>query len=286
MKTTETNNSTTKNLDREQKYSFANINLIGTCNANCYFCLGKDIEETLSKQNQMSTHFSLWKNLDKYLELANSYGVEKIYLTGENTDPLIYKYLGELIDYVQNYKNYGFNVGIRNNGYLALKNMNVINRCKDEIGYSVNAISEEANQLVMGRSDIPDWDKIIPATNNPRTSIIVSRHNVHEFFRIVKFLSKFDNIRYIQARCIVSETRNDQFEADQASFELLSGHVNMLHEHVDNFHGAKIYNIYGKKVSFWKNWSTNINSMNYFSDGTIAESPFIINGYLQNQEEA
>lgn len=274
-------NSTSKNLNREQKYSFANINLIGTCNADCYFCLGKDIESELSKQNQMSTHFSLWNNLDKYLNMCKEYGVEKIYLTGENTDPLIYKYLGELIDYVQSK---GFNVGIRNNGYLALKQMEHINRCKDEIGYSVNAISADANQKVMGRPDIPNWEQIIPATNNPRTSIIVSRHNEHEFFDIIKFLSRFDNIRYIQARCIVSETRNDQMVEDQIVFERLHKHVDANYPLVDAFHGASIYEIHGKKVSFWKNWNTNINSMNYFSDGTISESYFIINGYLQNQE--
>lgn len=272
--------TTAKNLNREQKYSFANINLIGTCNANCYFCLGKDIESELSKQNQMSTHFSEWKNLDKYLDLCKEYGVEKIYLTGENTDPLIYKYLGELIAYVQGK---GFNVGIRNNGYLALKNIDVINTCKDEIGYSVNAITPEVSQLVMGNSFIPPWEKLIPATNNPRTSIIVSRYNRHEFFDIVKFLSQFDNIRYVQARCIVSETRNDQMIPDQDVFEELHAYVAANFSLVDTFHGASIYEIHGKKVSFWRNWNTNINSMNYFSDGTISESYFIINGYLQNQ---
>ncbi|MDF2535102.1 MAG: Radical domain protein [Bacillales bacterium] len=274
--------STAKNLDREKKYSFANINLIGKCNADCYFCLGKDIDDVLSKQNQMSTHFSNWENLDKYLNTCKEYGVEKIYLTGENTDPLIYKYLQELIDYVQSK---GFNVGIRNNGYLALKQMDAINSCKDEIGYSVNAISAEANQKVMGRPDIPQWEKVIPATNNPRTSIIVSRHNRNEFFDIIKYLSQFDNIRYIQARCIVSETRNEMMEKDQEVFEELHAYVKENYPLVDTFHGASIYEIHGKKVSFWRNWNTNINSLNYFSDGTISESYFIINGYLQNQSK-
>jgi len=272
--------TTAKNLQREQKYSFANINLLGKCNANCYFCLGKDIEDVLSKQNQLNVHFSKWDKLDEYLELCKNYGVEKIYLTGENTDPLIYTYLGELIDYVQDK---GFHVGIRNNGYLALKKINDINRCKDEIGYSVNAISAEANQHVMGRKDIPNWKEIIPNTNNPRTSIIVSRYNESEFFDIVKFLSQFENIRYIQARCIVSETRNDQMVPDQEAFERLHQKVKESYEEVDNFHGAPIYEIHGKKVSFWRNWNTDINSLNYFSDGTISESYFIINGYLQNQ---
>lgn len=46
-----------KNRNRE-KYTFANINLLGTCNANCYFCLGKDISEELSGKNQLNVHFS------------------------------------------------------------------------------------------------------------------------------------------------------------------------------------------------------------------------------------
>ena len=33
-----------KNRNRNA-YTFANINLLGHCNANCYFCLGKDIAE-------------------------------------------------------------------------------------------------------------------------------------------------------------------------------------------------------------------------------------------------
>lgn len=274
-------NATEKNVTREQKYSFANINLIGKCNADCYFCLGKDIDEELSKQNQMGIHFSQWENLDLYLDQCEAYGVQKIYLTGENTDPLIYKYVGELIDYVQGC---GFHVGIRNNGYLALRQMVHINRCKDEIGYSVNAISPEANLKLMGRSDIPNWKKIIPATKNPRTSIIVSRYNQHEFFDIVQFLSQFENIRYIQARCIVSETRNDEMIEDQEAFEALHEEVKSRFALVETFHGASIYNIFGMKVSFWKNWNTNINALNYFSDGTISESYFIISGYLENKK--
>lgn len=272
------NQATEKNTNREAKYSFANINLIGKCNANCYFCLGKDIDDILSKQNQMGMHFAEWKNLDKYLDLCASYGVEKVYLTGENTDPLIYKYLQELINYIQDK---GFKVGIRNNGYLAPKKIDTINSCLEEIGYSVNAISEEANMQVMGRRDIPKWDEIIPKTNNPRTSIIVSRYNVHEFFDIVKYLSKFDNIRYVQARCIVSETRNDQMIPDQEAFMALLDEVDKKYTCVDTFHGARIYEIHGMRVSFWKNWDTNINSLNYFSDGTINEGYFIIGGYLE-----
>ena len=37
-----------KNRNRG-KFTFANINLLGKCNADCYFCLGKDIADELRK---------------------------------------------------------------------------------------------------------------------------------------------------------------------------------------------------------------------------------------------
>jgi hypothetical protein len=39
--------------------------------------------------------------------------------------------------------------------YLAIKNIDIINSCKDEIGYSVNAITSETQQLVMDNKFIP-----------------------------------------------------------------------------------------------------------------------------------
>lgn len=55
-----------KNRNRE-KYTFANINLLGRCNANCYFCLGKDIEDVLLPHNQLETLFPSWKNFEYFL---------------------------------------------------------------------------------------------------------------------------------------------------------------------------------------------------------------------------
>ncbi|MNV37150.1 hypothetical protein D3C71_1286590 [compost metagenome] len=70
---------------------------------------------------------------------------------------------------------------------------------------------------------------------------------------------------------------------DQDVFERLHKQIAENYPLVDTFHGAMIYEIHGMKVSFWRNWNTNINSMNYFSDGTISEDYFIIDGYLKNQ---
>lgn len=271
-----------KNRNRED-YSFANINLLGKCNASCFFCLGKDIEDLLSKQNQVSDLYMDWKNFFKFLDICKEKGVEKIYITGQNTDSLMYKYLDELVSYLQN--THGFSIGLRTNGYLAPRMMDTINKCRDEIGYSVQTLDPEANFKILGRRDIPNWDKIIPETNNPRVSIVVNEYNVDEFFDVVKYLSKFDNIRYIQARRISTDTRYDLLKPHIDVYEKLFGHVEANHEKIGDFYQAQRYNIYGKEVCFWRTVQTSVNSLNYFTDGTISEAYFVVEGYQNNYQK-
>lgn len=89
-----------KNRNRS-KYTFANINLLGKCNANCYFCLGKDIERELLGKNQLNIHFSKWENFEAFLKRCKSEGIKKLYLTGQTADGLQYKYLSHIVDYLQ-----------------------------------------------------------------------------------------------------------------------------------------------------------------------------------------
>lgn len=267
------------------EYSFANINLLGKCNAQCFFCLGEDIPELLHKHNQTKIHFHKWKNFDNFLEQCRLKNIKKLYITGQNTDSLIYKYLDELIDFLHKE---GFFVGIRTNGYLAEKNIDTINKCDNSVGYSIHTLEPHINKLIMGRDDFPDWDKIIPLTKNPRVSIVVNRHNVYEFFSILQYLSKFKNIKYIQARRISTDTRYEQFKEDIEVYERLFKHVKEYYPYrfIGEFYHAQQYNLFGMQVNFWRTVQTSVNSMNYFTDGTISDNYFVVEGYLNNYKRA
>lgn len=56
-----------KNLHRDAPI-FANINLLGKCNVDCYFCLGKDIDSEFKKHNQINTHYKDWENFSEFLD--------------------------------------------------------------------------------------------------------------------------------------------------------------------------------------------------------------------------
>lgn len=277
------NDTFAKNYDREQ-YSFANINLLGRCNVNCYFCLGKDIPEQLSQHNQIATHFDCWRNFYDFLDRCHRENVTKIYVTGQNVDSLQYWYLSELIDAL--HEN-GFQVGLRTNGYLAHARMGIINRCDLSVGYSIHTLDPETNYKIMNRRGLPDWDTILRLTKNPRVSIVINRYNVHQFFDILAFLSQYKNIRYVQARRVSTDTRAELLEQDARVYEGLYEAVNWMATPEQTLWGdAEVFRLHGLPVCFWRTVKTSINSLNYFTDGTISDEYFVVAGYLKNCKQS
>jgi len=279
-----------KNYDRRTPI-FANINLLGRCNINCYFCLGKDLPDHFYKQSYDNVHFEEWKNFDKFILFCQEHGVSKIYLTGQNTDPLLYQYLKELIVFLQDM---GFTVGLRTNGYGAIGSLDIINMCKDEIGYSIMSTDHNINNRITGKYELPDWDYIIPRTTAPcRVSLVINRYNFIEVMDMLKYISKFDNVKYIQLRRVSTDTRKDELEIDAIVYEEVykAFKENFGHQFRDTFYGAEVFDLFGKELTFWRTVKTDINSFNYYVDGVFTDEYFIIEGYLKqigeyNEEES
>lgn len=271
-----------KNRERNAP-TFANINLLGLCNIDCYFCLGKDLPEHFNKTNSLSTKFEEWKNFDKFLDMCKKDNIKKIYLTGQNTDPLMYDYLKELILFLQ--EDLRFEVGIRTNGYNAIAQLDTINLCKEEIGYTINSLDYNINYKIVGKYEIPDWNYIIPRTKPKcRVSVVVNKYNIIELYNIIQFVSTFDNVNYLQLRRISTDTRVPELEEDIALFETFfnSFKSSFIHQRQENKWGADIFNLFGKEISFWRTIQTDVNSYNYYTDGVFSDSYFIIEGYLKN----
>lgn len=274
-----------KNRKRD-KYTFANINLLGKCNADCYFCLGKDIPELLNKHNQTHTHFSQWKNFEKFLNKCKSNNINKLYLTGQNTDVLCYDFFEELVIFL---KSKGFKIGIRTNGYLIERNINAIRNLNDEIGLSIHTLNADTNLKIMGINKIVNWVNIIPKIktedNTVRVAIVINRYNKDEIIPLIAYLSQFKEIQYIQARRISTDTRYEELKEDIKVYESLYKSVTKTFPVYDNFYNAQRVNMFGKEVCWWRTVETTANSLNYFTDGTISDNYFVVEGYLNNYKQ-
>jgi molybdenum cofactor biosynthesis enzyme MoaA len=269
-----------KNRQREAPF-FANINLLGKCNFNCFFCLGKDLSAHIDKHNQLAVHYNDWANFRTFLAKCAGAGIRKIYVTGQNTDALLYKHLDELVDYLQNA---GFDVGIRTNGVLAPQKMETINKCRASVGYTIHSLDPDVHANITGRVTIPDWNTIIPATKNVRVSIVLNWFNVYEFWKLLGLAASFPNVKYIQVRRISTDNRFGLLQPDMEIYEAMFHEVQRRLPQTGTFYGAEVFNFRGKDVLFWRTTATSANSFNYFTDGTISEEYFIVEGYLKNYE--
>ena len=268
-----------KNRDRED-YSFANINLLGKCNAKCFFCLGKDIACELEGKNQLKTHFTEWGNFEKFLAMCKDKNISKLYLTGQTADGLQYHYLQEIVEHL---KSRDFEIGVRTNGYLAMDKLDIIKQMNGEIGYSIHTLYPEINQKIMGRNTLPDWENIIPNSgDNVRVSIVINRYNVGEVEDLIYYLSRYDNVRYIQLRRISTDTRFDFHEEDIVVYEKFFKEFSSNYQQRSTFFGAEVFEVFGKEVNFWRTVETSCNSINYFTDGTLSDEYFVVEGYLKN----
>lgn len=272
-----------KKVRNRSHYSFANINLLGSCNVDCYFCLGLDLGKQFNKFEHTKVMFNKWKNWENFLNECESKGIKQIYLTGQNTDALLYEHLQELIDHL---KARGFCIGCRTNGLLAKKKINLINQmttCNgDAVSYSIHTLKPEVNSKIMRLNYIPDWDWILKNTTaRLRVSIVVNRYNIGEIFDLIRFISAYENVEYIQLRRICTDTRYDLLEEDMVIFENLEKEIAEKFLKFGDFETANTYLIHGKKVNLWRTVKTTVNSINYFTDGTISDNYFVIEGYSE-----
>lgn len=275
-----------KNRNRTEAPDFANINLLGACNAKCYFCLGKEIRDEktgksfIDGHEDTKTYFTEWKNWNEFIQKCQVQGVKKIYITGQNTDSLMYQYLDQLVDHLHDL---GFTVGLRTNGLLANQKMGTINKCDNSVGYSIHTLQQDRLMPIMGWKKSLDYDDIISRTNNPRVQMVVTRYNYDEFDDIVDLVRKHSHVRYLQARRVSSDNRHEELVQDANVYEELHERVKLKYKFLDEFHGAPIYDVRGLKVCFWRTVKTTINSINYYTDGTIADGYFVVEGYLDNR---
>jgi MoaA/NifB/PqqE/SkfB family radical SAM enzyme len=263
------------NTDREAP-TFANINMLGRCNAHCYFCLGEDIPQHLAGRKDQRVHFSEWPRFEEFLGRVKAAGIRKVYLTGQNTDALLCWYLPELIHHVQEV--HGLDLGLRTNGLKALDCLDEINACRLETGYSIHSLNRHTNRRIM-YTGLPIWSEILPQTERARVSIVVNRYNIGEFFDLVRFAGQFPSVQHVQARRVSTETRRDELAKDMEVYESLYDEVRRNHPQVDEFYGAPIHRIDGVDVTFWRTVKTKIGSLNYFTDGTISGDYFVVKGY-------
>ena len=262
---------------------YGEILFLGKCNNSCYYCLGNEMLKAKTVDN-MDLKYNELKNLDVFLGMLNKENCKTIYLSSVETEPLLYKDISRLIDYLHTS---GFNVGIRTNGKC--NNIyGIIKKLDAEISISINSLNRKTNKKICGNIDIPDIDKIcgeLSSINKKcRITIVVNKYNYGEIFEIIDKLIQYDCIEYVQLRkrYLYARCSDKNYLEDKTAYETIKEELLLKYNcTISNFHESMIYNIGSFKVSFWDDVfkKESIESINYFSDGKISKNNLLVPGY-------
>lgn len=255
------------------RIDYGEILFVGQCNLKCFYCLGHEMHAS-TKCNTLNTYFKDWPHFDEWINKLLENNVQKIYLSSTNSEPLLYSYLSDLIDYLQDL---GFKVGIRTNASL---DTSVCSKCKEEVSLSLQSLNPETFKKI---AEVPltfDFLENLRKidTDNIRVTIVVNRYNYLEIFDMLNKLKDF-NLRYVQLRQCYKYYDVD-ITPDIDAFKYV---INLLKRYPikGNFNESIIYDVNGLSVSVWETVfkKESISSSNYWTNGVITDNNLLVEGY-------
>ena len=269
------------------KLDYGEILFIGRCNCNCYYCLGNEMHKLRENvQNNMNIHFKKWINFGRFISILKECNVSTIYLSSTISEPLLYTYIDELVQYL---KSIGFKVGIRTNGYYLEEHIGLIKELDAEVSLSINSFKQETTTQITGNNEAIDWNYILDLMDDIdkkcRVSIVVNQYNYTEVMDMLDKIEEYRCVTYVQLRRIYKYSKNIDIEdaVFERTVELLRANSKM----VGNFHESEIYGYKGLKVSLWRNVfkKENIASLNYFTDGLLTDNTLLVPAYERGKDE-
>jgi molybdenum cofactor biosynthesis enzyme MoaA len=235
----------------KRTYDFANILFAGPCNLRCPYCIGKQVDPALNRNNL--DEFPP-RNLDTFVTLLRAHDVRLVILTGTTTDPQLYRHEARLIRWLREQLPEA-QISLHTNGQLALEKIDVLN-LYDRVSLSIPSFEPDTYEKMTGSRRVPDLRAILRSARVPvKVSCVIDEHNAGQ---VDVFLAR---CREIGVRRVVLR----QLYGDHRRWDLLS-HRSPVRTYRDN----PVYDCDGMEVTWWDFGRTASTSLNLFSDGTIS----------------
>jgi MoaA/NifB/PqqE/SkfB family radical SAM enzyme len=260
---------------------YGEIFFLGKCNQKCFYCLGNEMPKA-SQQDWLTTPFTHFLDFFRFIDILRYRDIDEVYLSSVNTEPLLYKYRKQLVEYLHKK---GFKVGIRTNGTIY---DDLLKELDGEISISINSFNDETNKKICGRKSPYETvkkilDNLRGLGKTVRISVLINKYNVDEFDDMLNKLKDYsDVIDYIQIRRWY--TLHDT--ADNTPYDNCVQFIKDNYKHVGNFYESDIYETeHGVKVSLWNTVfkKESVQSVNYFPDGKISDYNLLIPIYEENK---
>jgi molybdenum cofactor biosynthesis enzyme MoaA len=234
-------------------YDFANILFAGPCNLRCPYCIGRQIDPALNRDNL--GEFPP-RNLAAFVALLRQYDVRQVVFTGTNTDPQLYRHEARLIRWLRE-RLPGAQLSLHTNGQLALKKMAAFN-LYDRVALSLPSFTSGVYEKMTGATRVPDLAAIMRKARGPvKVSCVLDEHNVAQ---LDVFLDRCHalGVRRVVLRQLYGDTRQWRLPTQL--------------EWIGTYRNNPVYDYAEMEVTYWRFDSTSSRSLNLFADGTISDA--------------
>ncbi len=234
-------------------YDFANILLTGRCNRRCPHCIGHALA---GRSLPDSLGLFPLPGLAEFLEALRRHGIREVSLTGTNTDPLLYRHLGRLIDRLRE-ELPGIRLSLHTNGALALRRIRVFNRF-DRATVSIPSFRPATCRRMTGSPRVPDLTEILRRSEIPiKVSTLVTSDNRAEVPEILRRCGEL-GVRRLVLRKLYGDSSPENFFPDLNP--------------VRTFGGNPVYALNGLEVTVWDFGRSALRCLNLFSDGSVTDA--------------
>lgn len=259
---------------------FGNIHLSGPCNRSCYFCIGQHMM-ALDSLNVLDQ----WPlpNVDKFVDECYEKGISEINLTGSNTDPMLYKHIDKLYNYLyETVPNLRF--GIRTNGIKILDRVgdwNLFNKAS----ISVTSFNRDIYRATMGQGEPPNLEHILSISNSDM-DIKVNVVLCPELFQNGDLWNTIN-------RCIDYGIRRINLREPYGQPNLSAITIKFMDsvfDRMSDLFGMPRWEYFGTEITYWDVHYVEVESVNLYANGVISNTYPVteghdpINGKVEGQE--
>ena len=210
-----------------KKINIINMHILNRCNYQCKFCFAKYEKEQMTLENAKSC-------VDNIVEFFKTNSIEKGRINLAGGEPLLYKYIYDLIDYI--YKK-NVKVSLITNGSLLTKE--VIDKIKDKVsmvGISLHSLNPTTNRKIGAchNATTINRDNLLKLSSKIKESgislkfnVVVTKDNIDEKGKTLrKFFNEIkpDKIKIIQARYVEGINKRDVIVTDCEFEEYCKGY--------------------------------------------------------------
>lgn len=242
------------------KHWFGNVHLSGPCNRSCYFCIGQHMM-ALDGLNTLDS----WPlpGMDEFVAKCRERHVREVFVTGTNTDPLLYCHSRKLTGLLK--KALGVPVGVRTNAVARLSNL----RAYDKGSVTICSTQPDVYRMMMGRGNPPNLKALLRHTRewtSLKVNVVLGPENAG---------SDLDLTLHKLAKAGVTRINVREPYGQPHVGDPLVGR----YDRGDDRLGAPTYLVGGCEVSYWDVHYCEVESVNLYASGRVSEDYPITRGH-------